>query len=88
MRITVTQEHIDKGLPGMTDECPIALAVKALGYDRVCVDDESVEASRGEGRLFYGYLSDEATQFVHDFDGEIDVEPFTFEALGDEERSG
>lgn len=86
MRIAVTQENIDKGVRGETSNCPIALAVKALGYEYVCVGAESVDALRGsDGRAFLWYLPNEATSFVHAFDEGRKVAPFTFDfdAIGD-----
>lgn len=32
VRVTVTQEHIDKGIPGDSRRCPFALAIQGKGY--------------------------------------------------------
>ena len=83
MKITVTQENIDKGVRGEIGYCPIALAIKALGYEHVCVDDESVDARREEddpyADAFLSYLPTKATSFIHAFDEGRKVAPFTFE---------
>ena len=90
MKVVVTQEHIDKGVKGEHADCPIALAVKALGYKNVSVDAESIDASDGVGGAsFFGYLPDEAALFIGMFDnGEDEVAPFTFEPDESEERRG
>ncbi len=73
--IQVTQKHIDEGVPGECDRCPIALAmhdalklnVSVGDYD--CWTDEYVEVE----------LPKEAKIFVHDFDRLEPVHPFSFE---------
>ena len=94
VEINVTQEHIDKGVKGDCDNCPIWHAIRPLIsdnydfsiygdtcniYDKECRDDKHV-AER--------WLPMLATQFISDFDDDgkpnlglepVEIKPFTFE---------
>ncbi|AXH46556.1 hypothetical protein SEA_ROBINSPARKLES_111 [Gordonia phage RobinSparkles] len=88
MRVTVTQKHIDKGLPCRSYACPIAEAINDKGYVS-SVTDESVyitsksEAARANNSDDVNWkkytLPKSAKQFVNDFDSGKKVKPFTFE---------
>ncbi len=81
MKVTVTQEMIDKGIPGDCSDCPVALGFLALGYDGVSIDGDSAavwkKADRNE-QIYY--LPDEARRFITSFDATSGKgEPFEFE---------
>ena len=75
MKVTVTQEDIDKGRPQVGHGCPIAIAVKR--------SNKSNTVWIGRFTAFIGAdcypLPGTAMQFVKDFDNNKPVEPFTFE---------
>lgn len=81
MTITVTQEHVDKGNPGVSNECALALAFISAGFPDVRV--------RTDGVWPYGYgianeeigveLPETADGFRFAFDRCLEVKPFTFE---------
>ncbi len=81
MKVTVTQEMIDKGIPGDPCYCPIALAFKELGYEGASVDDECADVHKqGEAFSETYYLPDEARSFITTFDATSGKgEPFEFE---------
>jgi hypothetical protein len=74
LRVVVTASDIELGRRGTHCHCPIALAVRRLGfrYRDVCVDRESVDKG-GEWKL-----PGVASQFVDDFDSARRVAPFAF----------
>jgi hypothetical protein len=74
VRIEVGQEDIDQGCKASASYCPIARAVGrvirgpvSVGAIWITLEDSTV------------YLTDEARQWVWDFDNDRDVEPFSFE---------
>ncbi len=77
MKLKVTAEHIKKGVPADTCNCPIALAIKDLcGPDTwVNVGSATLEV---RGKAFID-LPPEAMKFIHDFD--------FFEGIDEEERA-
>jgi hypothetical protein len=89
MKITVTQEHIDRGKRGKCDSCPIALAI----LDDVSIDEAKVGAiiatiSRKKPIISWSrvstedyYLPQSAIDFVRKFDDSSHVEPFSFELI-------
>lgn len=49
MRVAVTQECIDQGLPNKAFLCPIALALQLAGFEDVSVTQDNIRYStRGE----------------------------------------
>lgn len=83
MKITVTQEHIAKGVKGMCHECPISLAIADAFAGRVhaSVHDPLVEIWYGEFAGLpdaYANLPGIGFDFIEDFDGGYSVEPVTF----------
>lgn len=74
MKVTVTQEDIDKGRPQVRHGCPIAIAVKRINKSNkvwigrlIAFIDETCYQ-----------LPNTAIQFVKDFDSNKPVEPFSF----------
>lgn len=43
MKISVTQEHIDKGQECVCERCPVALAFNAVGFPDVAIAPASVD---------------------------------------------
>ena len=85
IRVSVTQEDIDAGVACDCEKCPIARAMRALGYNAT-VDDDIVyiwnEELRWEGKkLLWRRLPEVAVRFVAAFDGGQVVEPFEFELV-------
>jgi hypothetical protein len=82
MIINVTQQHIDKGEPGFSSRCPIALAVKdATGAPWVIADGTEIAWSFDYLDPFHSFKpSDELVTFMENFDLNKPVTPFSFEA--------
>lgn len=74
MKIEVTQEHIDSGIPAACNCCPIALAISEETGESVTVGGEAVHF---QGRSLI--LPREVSAFIHSFDADGEVEPFSFE---------
>lgn len=80
MKITVTQEDIDKGLPNRCYECPVSLAVKrALGARDVSVS--WTITAHVDGEILKFNKTDPITRFVAAFDARQPVQPFEFELV-------
>ena len=94
MKIHVTQDHINDGLPDNCSKCPIALAVsdalkaRAVPFFNLAVRAEEVVVWTGENnpRQINASLPDNAQNFIEEFDswdpteeGLPDVAPFEFE---------
>lgn len=74
MKISVTQAHIDTGVPIQCSKCPIALAVGdvvvgevAVGIRSLCIETYWID------------LPSVAQQFIRAYDDGTVVEPFEFE---------
>ena len=78
-RVSVTHEHIEKGLLKSCTLCPIALALRALGdqYSYV-VGDRYLYNIHQE---IVALLPEEARAFIVRFDAGDYVEPFEFEVI-------
>lgn len=79
--IQVTQEDIDKGIPGDECNCPIALALKRdpqIDPDTVCVDEGTVEYFSQGGDKFRGFAYYDMRRFITRFDKRESVEPEDF----------
>ena len=83
MRIQVTEKHIEKGVAGAADCCPVALALGDAGFHDPHVGPYSMSAlSVDGGRRSIG-LPLVVKAFVSAFDARRHTEPFAFD-LGDE----
>ena len=79
MKITVTQDHINKGYRFNTDRCPIALAVREkFPNATVSVTNQDIHVKKWFLRRYN--LPKEAIHFVYDFDNRLSVQPIEFEA--------
>jgi hypothetical protein len=77
--ITVTAEHIAKGVPESCRHCPVALAIKdALpGIELIAVDDTRVHLGGAACDVKID-LPPAAQHFIEAFDCDDPVEPFSF----------
>jgi hypothetical protein len=75
--INVTQEHIDKGKKISCSNCPVALAIgERVTTESVYVHPRFIYL----GKLMTERdLPKEAQRFIRRFDGEKEVEPFSFD---------
>ena len=73
IKVKVTKKHIKCGVKGNEYLCPIARAVRALGYKRVSVDSVSIITRNQTFSVPY-----QAGDFIWDFDKGQKVRPFTF----------
>jgi hypothetical protein len=74
MKVKITRRHINKARPRNPDYCPIALALKELGYKTAWVDHMFAHINKEELPL-----PKEAAAFAISFDGDYPVEPMEFE---------
>jgi hypothetical protein len=85
MKIEVTQEHIEKGVPEEECNCPIALAIR----DAFNVEELEVSVNATVIRVGFDHCPtpEEAEAFVCDFDDGRSVRPFTFDLPIEEETT-
>lgn len=77
MKIKVTQEHINKGVPGSHCMCPIALAMLEAVNDLFSVHGYHVHYFH---RMWVWFsLPTSASMFVERFDRNKKVKPFEFD---------
>lgn len=79
MVVQVTEDHIDQGDYGICDSCPIALALKEMGYADVWVDDRWISLDGRDGKRYP--IPRAVDLFIDDFDREREVKPFEFELI-------
>lgn len=79
MKIEVTQEDIDTGIPGSACGCPVALAFRRLGFHFADVAARSCFLAVGltDGRVYS--LPSIAADFISNFDTGREVKPLSFE---------
>jgi hypothetical protein len=78
MKVKVTADHIAKGERANGAACPIALALRDLGYTNPQVRHRSFYV--GYPYLDHYKMSDDVACFISRFDMGRPVEPFEFEA--------
>jgi hypothetical protein len=74
--VNVTAEDIENGVPGSAKSCPIALAARRIEGLKVTGITTRRAIFQGHGVTM---LPLEAVQFIHSFDADCPVEPFSFE---------
>ena len=80
MRIRVTQDHIDKGVPMQGEECPVAIAIKeCTDLDPVVVGYNVIRGRTVNREMFIANSPQQVSDFVSHFDGSEAVMPFEFE---------
>ena len=77
MKVRVTEDHIKRGIPGLGEQCPIALALRDCGWRAAIVTDRHWWPHPAK----WIPLTADALRFVRDFDRKDPVEPFEFEAM-------
>jgi hypothetical protein len=79
MKISVTQEHIEKGKRFSCFYCPVALAIRNKNFTEVLVNFEKLRIIDPTSRTVY-YLpcSQSVKKFIHKFDLGKLVKPFNF----------
>ena len=78
MKISVTQQHIDRGVKGSATSDPIALALLDAGWEKAYAG-----ASTLKDKNRYAFTTPpEVYRFMRDFDTGRRVEPFDFELEG------
>ena len=65
--VDVTKKMIERGKPGSTMFCPVALALDAMDYTHIHVCSDNVEVRDGQ-ILLRGDLPADAQQFIERFD--------------------
>lgn len=75
--VKVTKQDIKEGVAESLHLCPIAKALRRIGFERISVDSDSIQIGR---RKNVYELPWEATQFIEDFDNGINVKSIKFTA--------
>ena len=73
IKVQVKQKHITKGIAGDGDSCPIAYALKDMGYKGLHVEGDQIIGSAD-----YAPLPLKAQRFIRKFDDGEKVKPFNF----------
>ena len=76
MIVQVTQRHIQRGQPSNPERCPVALALREMGYSRVSAGD-TIYLSKGDQTFRY-YTPKIVEEWMDTFDQNMLVEPFAF----------
>ena len=77
--IKVTQEDIDRGVRRHDAHCPIANAIRGMGYYGVSVAGIMACFYTDDGFEHEIFLPSKAQEFANHFDDGNNVEPFEFE---------
>jgi len=73
--VSITQEIIDKSIPGSPFSCPLALALREIGFKKVVVLPKTgISCDR-----FKSELPEEITEYLLFFDEHQTQNPITFE---------
>lgn len=78
--VTVTEDHIRRGVPQEPEFCPVALALETIfpASTHISVDEEAVDLTHEDLRFQSVELPRSATRFIRAFDSGKPVEPFSF----------
>lgn len=80
LKVTVRKKHIEEGLPGSPKRCPIALAIKEMGFPLVSVcTEELLTRARGAKKVVAYNVPTRAARFILNFDSGNKVRPQSFE---------
>lgn len=80
MQIQITAEHIKNGRAKDADHCPIALALKSLGWEKATVGVTIISLSRA-GEAKHLKHSHQSLIFMNHFDQGLTVIPMELEIL-------
>lgn len=78
MIIKVTKEHIQKGKRGLTTSCPVAYALKEVGFTKVTVGWNYLNYDNLYTRV-YTKTPRRVVAFINKFDQGKEVKSFKFE---------
>jgi len=78
MLVQVTAEHVKRGIRGSYSGCPIALAVRDLGYEYVSARWSVCRVSKALPKIIEYDMPREARVFVEHFDSGKPVQPIQF----------
>lgn len=82
MKITVTQEDIDKGEPRFCFKCSVAIAVtRAFGAKRTAAEEAAIFIHHAKGQINSFLTPSAALRFIRAFDARQPVQPFEFELV-------
>lgn len=79
MRIKVGVEHTSRGVRNSLEQCPLAIALKELGFTNVSAGRSSVTAV-WRGRSFHAYVPPDISKKLSDYDNGGNLAPFVFDA--------
>ena len=79
IKVKVKKEHINKGKRGVCQLCPIALALKDMGYKYVVVSGLAIDFYHGNNQYFVSNTN-KVVNFITTFDreGKNAVKPVEF----------
>jgi len=77
LKVKVLKKHIVNGLSCNSEDCPVALALRAKGCEYVTVNDDELSFEfQGEN---YSIVPPKRVEtFINRFDDDINVKPFAF----------
>ena len=78
MKISITAEHIKNGTRKDFCNCPIALAIKSLGWEKVTVGPKIISLSKNNHTKYLKH-SLQSTIFMQHFDNYLTVIPLELE---------
>jgi len=73
LKVNVTRDDIKRGVRENIHLCPIARALRRLGFSKISVDQNGIEI---RNKVFD--IPPKASRFINDFDFEELVKPFSF----------
>ena len=76
--VNVTLRNIEQGLPNQSQHCPVALALRDLGYCFVEVRMGEISIWRPHEHPIKCSNPKVSIDFISKFDRDIEVEPFSF----------
>lgn len=75
--VEVTLQDIKSGQEGVFDCCPVALALRKLGCDKIDVDEDRILLTHNNKRLVFK-TPRTANLFIDDYDSSREVKPINF----------
>lgn len=75
IKLRVNRNHIRKGKPSTEDRCPIALSLRAAGFECPEVNDDEIAFQSTNGTQFTIPTSVRAQRFIKAFDSKRPVKP-------------
>ena len=79
MKVSVTKEDIEQGLPSNPNACPIGRAVQRAGLSDYCVTGSAIVVADQRQRTAALLLPESVQNWIADFDKRKPVGPISFE---------